>query len=161
MDAKQGDSHSGPRPGTSSPAPSDAYLVFEIEGRRHALSVGAVLEVLPALAVDPIPGRDGTLLGLITVRGQSLPVVDLRRHLGFEARPIRVEDHFLVARIRGRTLVLPCDRVLDVTMLAQHEDAETGALVRAGGRVETILRDDDGLVFVPDLRGCLALARAA
>jgi len=122
--------------------------------------VASVIEVLPALAVDPLPGRDDALLGLITLRGQTLPVVDVRRHLDLGSRAVRIDDHFLVACIQGRTVVLPCDRVLDVRTLVPHEDAETRALVQHGGRIAALL-GDDGLILVPDLRECLALARAA
>ena len=137
------------------------YLVFEIEDARYALPVASVHEVLPALEVDVLPGAGEDLLGVITLRGRMVPVLDTRKRLGADARAVDVHDHFVVAEASGRLIVLPCDRVQGIASLARNEDAEAEDLVRAGGRIARVVRDADGLVLVPDLTGALPEADAA
>ena len=138
-----------------------AFVVFEIEGRRYALPVEQVREVLPSVEVDPLPGAGDAYLGVITLRGVLVPVVDLRRHLGIPPRPVGLRDHFLLAEQSGRRLVLPCDGVLGLQDLTREDDAGTSDLLRRGGRVALALRDTRGLVLVPALDELLTAAEAA
>ncbi|MDJ0521858.1 MAG: chemotaxis protein CheW [Planctomycetota bacterium] len=144
--------------------PADAvadYLVFELEAARYALPIEVVYEVLPSVEVDPLPGGGDALLGVITLRGRLVPVVDTWRHLGADPRPVGLRDHFLLTQVDGHYLVLPCDRVHGIQTLRISRDAESDALVRGAGRIASVVRDADGLVLVPDLGGVLPEAEAA
>lgn len=143
------------------PAEQADYLVFELGESRYALPAAAVREVLPALEVDPLPGADSALLGVITLRGQMVPVLDTRAHLGMAPRPIELRDHFVVTESGGRLLVVPCDRVRGIQRLARNDDTEAEILLRSCGRLKSVVRDGDGLVLVPDLTGVLPEAEAA
>ena len=52
-------------------------LFFEVRGRRCALPVSVVREVLAAPAVTPLPLAPATLRGLVPVHGQVLPLIDI------------------------------------------------------------------------------------
>ncbi len=161
MEAAQGDTTSAPDGRMSRAEATADYLVFEVEDGRYALPIGDVHEVLPALEVDHLPGDSGTLLGVMTLRGRMVPVVDLRRHLGESERPVRPQDHFLVAEWAGRHLVLPCDQVLGIQTLSREEDEETLTLVRGRGRIAWVVRDAQGLILVPDLTAAMPVEDAA
>ncbi len=57
-------------------------LVFELDGRRLALSLCQVDGVVEADRVFFIPGQKDPIKGIITRRGQEVAVVDLRKVLG-------------------------------------------------------------------------------
>ena len=56
-------------------------LFFEVRGRRCALPVTVVREVLAAPAITPLPMSPPTLRGLVPVHGQVLPLIDIGPHL--------------------------------------------------------------------------------
>jgi purine-binding chemotaxis protein CheW len=57
-------------------------LLLDLAGERCAVEVGSVLEVLPAGSLTPVPCTPRFVLGLTTVRGRVLPVLDIARVLG-------------------------------------------------------------------------------
>ena len=145
----------------NAPAEQADYLVFELGESRYALPAAVVHEVLPALEVDPLPGAAASLLGVITLRGQMVPVLDTRTHLGMAPRPVELRDHFVVTESAGRLLVVPCDRVRGIQQLTHNRDSEADTLLRSCGRLVAVVRDGDGLVLVPDLAGVLPEPEAA
>jgi chemotaxis signal transduction protein len=57
-------------------------LFFEVRGRRCALPVAVVREVLATPSVTPVPLTPPLLRGLVPVRGQVLPLLDVGAQLG-------------------------------------------------------------------------------
>jgi chemotaxis signal transduction protein len=52
-------------------------LFFEVRGRRCALPVAVVREVMATPPVTPIPGAPPALRGVVPVHGQVLPLLDI------------------------------------------------------------------------------------
>lgn len=57
-------------------------LVFQLEGRWYGLPLGVVAEIHPWKPLNRMPHMPKTVDGLLDLRGQVLPVVNLRRRLG-------------------------------------------------------------------------------
>src|SRR5437660_1615747 len=58
------------------------FVVFRLHAREYALPVGQVVEVLHMVAMTPLPEAPAWLPGLIDLRGQVIPILDLRTRLG-------------------------------------------------------------------------------
>lgn len=59
------------------------YVTLGIADELLAMPVERVREILELQQIAKLPGAPSILLGMIDVRGQSVPVVDLRLKLGF------------------------------------------------------------------------------
>jgi purine-binding chemotaxis protein CheW len=92
-----------------------SLLLFRLDGRTCAIATSCVVEVLAAVAVRPLPGQPGYIAGVIDVRGEIVPVLDLRVRFGGTARPMELSDRFIIVRARGRLLVLWVDDVEALT----------------------------------------------
>ena len=57
-------------------------LYFEVRGRRCALPMSEVREVLATPPITPVPSAPAALRGLVPVHGQVLPLVDVGPQLG-------------------------------------------------------------------------------
>jgi chemotaxis-related protein WspB len=53
------------------------FLVFQLGGERYVLEAADVAEVLPLVAIRPIPGAPAGIAGVLNFRGRPVPVVDL------------------------------------------------------------------------------------
>ncbi|HLO79063.1 MAG TPA: chemotaxis protein CheW [Magnetospirillum sp.] len=97
------------------------YVTLGIEHEVFAVEVHRVREILDVPAIAQLPNAPPYLLGVIDVRGQCVPVVDLRRKLGFAPAPHTNHTRILVLEIpaQDRRLVLGllADRVFEVTPL--------------------------------------------
>lgn len=100
------------------------FVTLGIDHEIFAIPVDAVREILGTRPAAALPGAPPFLLGLIDVRGQSVPVVDLRVKLGLPAVTATDQTRIVVleAEVAGRplSLGLVADRVFEVTALDEH-----------------------------------------
>lgn len=129
------------------------------------MAVDAVAQIVPLVALRPVPGAPELVEGAFVLRGEPVPVISLRVALGVAARS-SLSDLLVVCRGRGRQVALHVDEVLGVRAIdpaALRDATELGPGVR---RVAAVATDGDELLFVHDLERFLdaaeeqALARA-
>jgi purine-binding chemotaxis protein CheW len=135
---------------------SPDVLVFEVEGHRYGVPASAVRELLRAVAVTPLPQAPPGVDGVIDLRGQVFPVLDVRTRFGLPARPATPSDHLVVVESGGRRIALRVDRAVELVAIKESEAAPAADLVPgAGGRVA---RSGGHVVLIPDLATLLAPA---
>ena len=80
-------------------------LLLDLAGERYAVEVGCVLEVVPAGSLTPVPCTPRFVLGLTTVRGRVLPVLDVARVLaiGSGDDEDRKHSHIVLVEADGVT----------------------------------------------------------
>ncbi len=106
---------------TDSPAAAAGkYLTFVLAGEQFGIAVLAVREILGLLPVTPVPRTPHSVLGVIDLRGTTIPIVDLRRQLGIE--PASAEEAaagcIIVVEIEGTLTGLVVDRLSVVSEIA-------------------------------------------
>lgn len=107
-------------------APHDGgqYVTLGIDREVFAVDVDRVREILDVRPVARVPYAPPFMLGMIDVRGRSVPVIDLRTKLGLPAVEATEQTRIIVLDIenQGRTLTMGvlADRVFEVTPLDDH-----------------------------------------
>jgi purine-binding chemotaxis protein CheW len=122
-----------------------------------ALVAKLAIEVLRAVAIEPLPYAPPVVSGVINARGLLLPVIDMRRRLGLQAKALSPDDHFIVAECGSRRLALHVDRALDLTSI-DPQALEPLAEGAASPYVAGALAVDDGVLFIYDLPAFLSAA---
>ena len=135
-------------------------LLFTLEGQRYGLPTGDVRELVRAARLTPLPHAPAVVEGLLNLRGELLPVLDLRRRFRHPPRPLSPLDHFIVARAGARGVVLRVDRAEGLRVLAPGEWDATPRELPGVGLVAGAAKLEDGLVLVHDLRSFLSEAEA-
>ena len=103
-------------------------LSFTAGGQTYAIEAAAVVEVLPAVPVRPLPHVPDYVLGVVAYRGRMIPVIDVPRRLAGEAARQRLSTRLIVVEPPGEGGPLPSLLGLVVeNMVAtvRAEDAET------------------------------------
>ena len=135
-------------------------VVFEIGASRFALPVTDVEQIVRAVAITPLPLAPHVVEGVIDLHGLVVPVIDLRRRYGLAAAPVRVDEHFVVARAGERAVAFraePSTRLVDID--ADDVDAASG-VIAGTSHVSGIARTPDGVVLIQDLRALLSAAES-
>lgn len=131
-------SSEGPRPaaqpGPARPAgaPSEevALVVFRLGAEEFGAPVLQVREILKLESVTRVPRADPEVEGVMNLRGQILTVIDLRRRLGFEARPPELEPRVIVVQNPGTQPVgFVVDEVTEVIRVPAENLESTPPLV--------------------------------
>lgn len=141
-------------------APPREVLLFTLEGQRYALPSADVRELVRAARLTALPHAPAVVEGLLNLRGELLPVLDLRRRFRLPPRPLSPLDHFIVVRAGARTVVLRVDRAEGLLSLEPGSwDGAPGELPGVG-YVAGAVKLPDGLVLVHDLKTFLSEAEA-
>jgi purine-binding chemotaxis protein CheW len=97
------------------------YLSFALAGEMYAMPIALVAEILRLPAITEVPRAPDTVLGVISVRGKLVTVIDLRRRLNLPpAEPDR-KSRILLADTRAEQVGLLVDEVQQVWRLASEE----------------------------------------
>jgi purine-binding chemotaxis protein CheW len=120
-------------------------IAFQIAGEMHACDVLLVEEVVTKHRIHPLPDMPPRLLGVIRLRGDLVPVIDVAPLLALSLAP-DVAPSVLVVESEGLRVGLAADFVHDVIALppgsyhpAPGGDAFVAAVARVDGTLYTLL----------------------
>jgi purine-binding chemotaxis protein CheW len=98
------------------------YLAFILAGETYAVPIANVAEILRPLPITEVPRAPTTVLGVISVRGKLVTVVDLRRRFRLPESPLDRKTRILIADLgKGEQIGLVVDEVQQVWRLATEE----------------------------------------
>jgi len=142
------------------------YVTIGVAEEIFAAPVARVREILDMRPIARLPRAPENLLGMIDVRGQGVPVLDLRLTLGMQAAADTENTRIVVLAVAGPkgqvTLGLRADRVFEVTVL-DGDALDPPPAVSAGWSghcIEGIGRRNGAFVTVLDLDRLLGEAAA-
>jgi chemotaxis signal transduction protein len=93
---------------------SGQYCGLTVAGAHYGIRVGEVQELLRPQVITPVPLASSEVSGLINLRGQIVPSIDLRRILGLPPRTKQEPMMNVVVRTPHGPAALVVDSVLDV-----------------------------------------------
>ena len=120
-----------------------SVLAFALGGERYAVEVKAVLEVVDASGLSPLPAAPPWVLGAVLARSRVVPVLDLRALLGLEAGGLCDLSKIIVLEDEGELFGLAVEE------LAGQLDLDQGSLAPAGEGPIAFLASDRLAVLSP------------
>ncbi len=136
---------------------SNQYLTFNLGEEEFALEIAAVREVLDMTSITKVPRTPIFMRGVINLRGNVVPVIDLRQILGMDAARIRDNDCIVIVEVGmdGERIQLGAmaDSVQEVIDL---DDRQIDPPPRLGTRLRTDFikgmgKKDDAFIIILDI----------
>jgi purine-binding chemotaxis protein CheW len=127
----------------------NAALLVRLGDRRFGLPLASVERVLPMARVLPLPEADASLLGVLNLRGNVLPVIDAHARLGV-ARPQLSADHRLVLLNHTSEFLMWVDAVEDVVALDRNGASGVPLPAASSRVVASVVRLGDEIVPLLD-----------
>lgn len=151
-----------PAPATSAQKARDfastlvQLVTFELVGEIFALPILDVREIIRPTAITPVPQAPSFVEGVINLRGQIIPVVDLRKRFGINANDMNDDTRVIVVELgNGVVIGLIVDVVREVERLPAEAITPPPALV-AGSigaeYIKGISNHEDKMMIHIDLR---------
>ncbi|HUA09488.1 MAG TPA: chemotaxis protein CheW [Candidatus Acidoferrales bacterium] len=135
------------------------YLRFVVDSSEYGIDILDVREIRRNDHPTHLAGTTDEVAGIIDLRGEIVPIVDLRTALGRERGTSEV---CIIVNVRGRSVGLAVDRVCEVVRIA-GSDVKPLPLEDAGSLVRGVAAGaDEHLTLLLDVPALLArLGRAA
>ncbi|HLV65890.1 MAG TPA: chemotaxis protein CheW [Polyangiaceae bacterium] len=134
--------------------PVREFLVFSLASELYGVELARIREILSPPPVTHVPRSPPEVVGVCSVRGLLVTVVDLRRKLRVEERPLGRRARILLALAQsGETIGLLVDEVKQVMRLGDGE-IEPSANALGGDLSEHVLgigRSQDMFLILLDL----------
>jgi purine-binding chemotaxis protein CheW len=130
------------------------YLAFLLGGDLYAVSIGMIAEILKPPPITEVPRAAREVMGVMSVRGRLVSVIDLRRRFRLPAAPLGPKSRILL--VGGpdspEPVGLVVDEVVQVYRLADSEVEQANVL---GGEqpayIAGIGRPSGGILILIDL----------
>jgi purine-binding chemotaxis protein CheW len=96
------------------------YLTFTIGEEIYGLDIGFVTQIINILEITKIPGQPDYVKGVINLRGQIVPVMEVRRK--FNRMAIEYDDRtcIIVLCVEEMIIGLIVDSVAEVVYIEEH-----------------------------------------
>jgi purine-binding chemotaxis protein CheW len=121
---------------TTLPNREGKYLTFALASEEYGLEILTVREIIGYIEVTAVPQTPHYVKGVINLRGQVIPVIDLRAKFGMETAAVTEQSCIIVVEItqEGRTysvgiIVDRVQEVLDIAGDSIEEPPRFGASV--------------------------------
>ena len=98
-------------------SPPHYIVTFRLWELVYALPIEPIVRLIAMAAITPLPQESQAVEGVLNVRGQIAPIVNLRRHLNMPPVPFGLHTPIILVRLEGLMLGLIVDEVLDVLAL--------------------------------------------
>lgn len=89
-------------------------VTFRLDRLVYALPIEPIRQIIEMVTITPVPQVRDCVEGVINFRGSTIPVVNLRQHLGMPKIPLKLHTPLIVADIADRLVGLIVDDVVDV-----------------------------------------------
>ena len=89
------------------------YLTFSLAKEEYGIGILKVREIIGMLAITPVPQTPAFVKGVINLRGQVIPVVDLRLKFGMAELEYTERTSIIVVEVRGQNSNIPIGIVVD------------------------------------------------
>jgi purine-binding chemotaxis protein CheW len=134
---------------------------FSVGGHQFGVEVAAVQEVILHQPMTRVPLAPADLGGLINLRGQVIPAVDLRRRLGFPDRVAGQPPMDVILRTRDGLVSLLVDGIGDVVEVPDEAFEEPPETLHGIGRelIRGAYKLDDALLLLLDVQAAVDLQR--
>lgn len=125
-------------------------LGFRLGGEEYAVEIEKVREVTRLWGITPVPNSPEYILGVTSLRGSVLPVMDLCKRLNIQPGERDEKSRIIVVEVGGENIGIAADRVTGVLHISEEEidpapeTIEDGAeylagIARKGGNLYILL----------------------
>nr|WP_243393335.1 chemotaxis protein CheW [Leptospira perolatii] len=139
------------------------FLSFEVDKELFGIDILHIHEILKPVQITRIPNVDDYILGVINLRGEIIPIMDLKKLFGLGFAEVLPSTRIIVvvqAEKRGGLLVDSVKQVIKV-----HEDkvskADASISIQYSDLIESVSQHEDSLVLNLNLGMIVNYAREA
>jgi len=99
----------------------DKYLLFQLHNEIYGINISDVTEIIEMQQITDIPDMPNFVKGVINLRGQVIPIIDLRLRFAMEERDYDDRTCIIIVKTEDRSFGLIVDTVTEVEDITQEK----------------------------------------
>ena len=137
----------------------EQVVVFQLCGQDYGVDIGSVQQIIQVQGVTRLPRTPDFVQGVINIRGDIIPVLDLCQRFGMSKVDNTEDSKVVIVEVSGFTVGLVVDSVSEVLRIPQEKLQHPPAMM---GNVDVYylrgiaLRDDSSLIILLELNKLLS-----
>ncbi|MFW5750431.1 MAG: chemotaxis protein CheW [Planctomycetota bacterium] len=133
---------------------------FRLGAEEYAIEITTVKEIILVEGITAVPQMPDYVEGVINLRGNVIPVLDLRRRFALDAAPFDEQTRIVVVRLGARIIGLIVDAVSQVMRIPRGDIQDPPATIAglAGEHLVGIARLAERMVLLLDIEQVLGPA---
>ena len=96
---------------------NSSFITFTLDKEIYAVPIQTIEEIIGQQEISLLPNVPGFIKGVINLRGDIVPIMDLRLKFGLEPKEYTPFTVFLIVRVDERLMGMVVDNVADVLMI--------------------------------------------
>lgn len=131
-------------------------LLFKLDNARFALDVGKVVEIMPKVALKPLPRVPEYIPGLINYRGKVVPVLDLVMMVSQRPAANSLSTRIVLVNLenegeKNRLVGLIVEEATETTKINLDDVLNTGISPQVDAFVDAVVLDKDEMIGIVNL----------
>jgi purine-binding chemotaxis protein CheW len=139
---------------------ADTYqlVTFQLGEELYGVDILDVKEIVRVQDVRPIPNAPSYVEGILNLRREIIPIINLHRRFFIKKTPASGDDAslsgFVILDVDGMKLGIIIDRVSRVVTIDKNDCQPPPQMVSGIGAeyIEGVVRQDDGYLIILDIR---------
>jgi purine-binding chemotaxis protein CheW len=136
---------------------TEQILVFTLDEQPYALSLHSVVRVIHAIEIRHLPNAPEIITGIINVKGQIIPVADIRKRFGLSLHEIDPDDRLIITDTGKRQVAILVDSVTGIRDLESGQQKQVKETLPFAEHLSGVAKIDDELILIYDLEQFLSL----
>ncbi len=95
-------------------------VCFKLADEEYGVDIKGVQEVIRPQRITPVPQMPDFVLGIINIRGNIIPVFDLRKKFDLPEKDFDDNTKFLVAKVNNSVISFVVDEILDNVKIEEN-----------------------------------------
>lgn len=131
--------------------------MFTLDEGRYGLRLSSVEQVIRLVEITRLPKTPHIVMGVINVRGEVIPVIDIRKRFHLSEPELQLKNQMIIARTSTRKVALVVDAVAGVIEMSNLNTICKEKISSGLEYIEGVLKTSEGLVLIHNLDTFLSL----
>ncbi|MCP3903180.1 MAG: chemotaxis protein CheW [Planctomycetes bacterium] len=133
------------------------FVGFQLDEQAYAFRIEQIREIVILDKVTRTPQVPDYCEGVSNLRGSIMPIINLRRLFGLEAKPVDADTRTIVVNVGERTMGCTVDLVSQVVRIPEQDIQPAPETITADGAhyIAGFARLDGDLVIILDIDALL------
>ena len=138
---------------------SDLFVLYTLDDEVHGINVTDVISIERIMPMTRLPNAQYFVQGVINLRGEIIPVINLKKRFGMQQTEHNDENRIIIAIVNDFQVGIMVDSVLEITNVEKDRIQRATEVVSGeyGDLIDGITEHNGSIVYFPDYPTVLGL----